>query len=96
MTATPEQLVDEERRARKVRHLVDIATNLIMQSNMTRRDAERLVEMIRQQVLELFPGGEQTYEVIYAPRFSRLIREFAGVSDARQGGVMIPFPTPSR
>ena len=86
---TPEQLADEARRARKVRQLVDIATALIMQSNLTRDDAEGLVAGIRERILGLFPDGEQTYELIYAPRFKRLICEYAR---GRPPGVVIPFP----
>lgn len=86
---TPEQLADEARRARKVRQLVDIATALIMQSNLTREDAEGVVAGIRERILGLFPDGEQTYELIYAPRFRRLINEYAR---GRPPGVVIPFP----
>jgi hypothetical protein len=90
--ADSEQLADEARRARKVRQVVDIATNLIMQSNMTRPDAEQLVALVRQQVLRLFPDGEETYELIYAPRFRRLIEEFVAPPRPPRG-VVIPFPT---
>ena len=91
MTARPtlEQLADESRRARKVRQLVDIATALIVQSNMTDRDAEILVREVRARILGLFPEGVETYEVIYAQRFKRLISEYT--KPAR--GVVIPFPT---
>ena len=91
--ATREQLADEAARARKVRHLVDLATSLIMQSAMSRRDAESLVETVRERILTLFPDGAETYELVYAPRFKRLIDEFAR-SDPRPRGVVIPFPTP--
>ena len=86
---TPEQLADETRRARKVRQLVDIATALIMQSNMTVRDAEILVQNVRERILALFPDGAETYELIYAARFRRLIDEYAR---DRRRGVVIAFP----
>jgi hypothetical protein len=89
MPPTPEQLADESRRARKVRQLVDIATALIMQSNLTVRDAEALVAGIRGQILALFPDGADTYELIYASRFRRLIDEYAQDCDR---GVVISFP----
>jgi hypothetical protein len=91
MTGAPtsEQLADEARRVRKLRQLVDIATVLIMQSNMTVDDAESLVRWLRQRVLALFPDGAETFEVIYAPRFRRLISEY---SVGRPPGVVIPFP----
>ena len=86
---TPEQLADESRRVRNVRQLVDIATALIMQSNLTIDDAEGLVEGVRARILTLFPDGEETYELIYAPRFKRLIHEYAL---GRRSGVVISFP----
>jgi hypothetical protein len=88
VTATQEQLADEAMRARKVRQIVDIASSLIMQSNMTRDDADALVQGVRERILKLFPDGEQTYELIYARRFRRLIDEFAGASSR---GVAIPL-----
>lgn len=91
--ATPEQLAEEEARARKVRHLVDLATSLIMQSGMTRSDAETLVGAVRERILLLFPDGSETYELIYAPRFRRLVDEFAR-PDARPRGVIIAFRSP--
>lgn len=87
--ATPEQLADEAMRARKVRQIVDIASCLIMQSNMTRDAAHTLIQGVRERILALFPDGEQTYELIYGPRFKRLIDEFAQPSSR---GVVIPFP----
>jgi hypothetical protein len=92
--ATREQLADEAARAQKVRHLVDLATSLIMQSGMTRRDAETLEADVRGRILALFPDGEETYELIYAPRFRRLIAEFARADEPR--GVVIPFRRPAR
>ena len=86
---TPEQLADESRRVRKVRQLVDIATALITQSNLTVDDAEGLVAGVRAHILALFPDGEEPYELIYAPRFRRLIHEYAL---SRPPGVVIPFP----
>ena len=93
--ANREQLADEARRAQKVRQVVDIATNLIMQSNMTRQDAENLVAVVREHILALFPDGEQTFELIYRPRFRRLIDEFASPAGTSRA-VVIPFPTSRR
>ena len=58
---------------------------------MSRADAEALVATIRERILNLFPDGEETYELIYAPRFRRLIDEFAR-PDPQPRGVIIPFP----
>lgn len=92
--ATPEEIRDEERRARWVRIIVDFTSSVIMQSRLSRAEAEALVGVTRRKLLELFPGREQTYELIYAPRFRRLVDEFAAPepSDRGPGGLVIPFP----
>jgi hypothetical protein len=61
-----------------------------MQSNMSRSEAELLVESVRERILNLFPDGADTYEVVYASRFRRLIDEFTA-SPAERRGVVLPF-----
>jgi hypothetical protein len=92
LVVTREQLDDETARVRKVRHLVDLATSLIMQSRMTRHEGEELVAAVRERILNLFPDGEETYELVYARRFRRLIDEFAQPVSL-QRGVVTPFST---
>lgn len=87
---TREQLDDEAARVRKVRHLVDLATSLIMQAGMTRREAEQLVADVRERILTLFPDGAETYELVYSRRFRRLIDEFARPTPSPRR-VIIPF-----
>jgi hypothetical protein len=92
---TREELADEARRAQKVRQVVDIATSLIIQSSMTRAEAESLVAAVRLRVLALFPEGEETYELVYAPRFRRLLDEFTSIPGVRRA-IVIPFPSDRR
>jgi hypothetical protein len=63
-----------------------------MQSSLSRQDAEVLVQNVRERILALFPDGAETYEVVYAPRFKRLINEFASQPVERRG-VVLPFRT---
>lgn len=63
-----------------------------MQSSMTRKDAESLVAAVRERILTLFPEGEETYELIYTPRFRRLLDEFAPAPSGRRG-VILRFPS---
>lgn len=77
----PGALREEQRRMRYLRVLVDLTAQIIKQSRPSRREAERLVGATRRHILRLFPGKEQTYDIIYRPRFERLIREFACGSD---------------
>jgi hypothetical protein len=78
---TPEQIREEHRQIRYLRTIVDLTANVIMQSRLSRAEAERLVEATRRQILVLFPGKEQAYDIIYRPRFERLISEFAQESN---------------
>jgi hypothetical protein len=81
---TPEQIREEQRRLRHLRVLVDLTSHVIMQSQPSRLEAEQLVEATRRRVLQLFPGKEQTYDIIYRPRFERLIEEFATGAEKRR------------
>jgi len=95
VVVTREQLDDEAARVRKVRHLVDLATSLIMQAGMTRREAEQLVADVRERILTLFPDGAETYELVYSRRFRRLIDEFAKPMPASRA-VVTPFSPRTR
>ena len=79
--ADPILLQEEHRRMRSLRLVVDFTAQLIMQSRMNRREAERVVEFTRRQILRLFPGKSETYDIIYKRRFDRLINEFTYDSD---------------
>jgi hypothetical protein len=91
---TPEALQDEERRARRLRVVVDITSSVLMQGRLTREEAEDIVATARRCVLDLFPDKEDTFELILAPRFERLMDEFVGPRVPRR---VLPFrPRPSR
>lgn len=72
---TEDDFKEENRRIRHLRRLVDFTLALIAQSNMPLEEAYRLVAAVRQQALRLFPGKEETFDLIYKPRFRRLITE---------------------
>jgi hypothetical protein len=67
---------DEQRRLRRLRAVVDLTTAVLMQGRLTPQEALEIVAAARQRALELFPDKEATYELILAPRFERLMREF--------------------
>lgn len=66
---------EENRRLRYLRFLVDLALMEIRAGRYTKPEAERIVENIRSQALQLFPGKELAFELIYRPRFRRTIAE---------------------
>lgn len=67
----------ELRAARQLRMVVDLTTAVLLQGHLSRTEAEELVAAARRRALELFPGKESTYEIVLAPRFARLVDEFA-------------------
>jgi hypothetical protein len=71
-------IADETRRARILRMVVDLTSNVIVQGGLTRAEAEDIVAAARRRALELFPGKEDTWELVLAPRFARLMDEFIG------------------
>jgi len=73
-----------------MRTLVDLTCQVLMQAPMTRPEAERLVAATRARVLELFPEKAETFDLILAPRFERLMREHVGPPQSR--GRLLPFP----
>jgi len=71
---------DENRRVKFIRFLVDFSLVSIQQEELSRDKAERVVEDVKQAACKLFPGKEETFELIYRPRFQRVIQERFGVT----------------
>ena len=71
------EIAEEAGRARQLRLIVDLASSVIAQGGLSPAEAEALVAATRRRALELFPGKEETFDLVLAPRFARLIREFA-------------------
>jgi hypothetical protein len=70
-------LAEEAARARKLRILVDFTVALIQQERPPRAEAERIVAAAKRQALAWFPDKEFTWDLVLAPRFRRVIDEFA-------------------
>jgi hypothetical protein len=69
------EIREENKRVRQLRRLVDFSLALIAQSQMPLEEAQQVVVGVRQFALRLFPGKEDTFELLYTPRFRRLIAE---------------------
>jgi hypothetical protein len=65
----------ENRNLRYLRFLVDLALAEIRAGRFTLSQATQVVENIRTQALQLFPGKETAFDWIYRPRFQRAITE---------------------
>jgi hypothetical protein len=71
-----EALAEEQGRVRRLRMVVDLTTAVLMQGRLTPEEALEVVASARREALELFPDKEATYDLILAPRFERLMKEF--------------------
>lgn len=70
-----EEIDEESRRVRRLRIVVNLALNIIAQGEMPIEEAHDLVAATRRVALQLFPGKGDVYDLIYRPKFQRLIRE---------------------
>lgn len=97
VSPSPADVQEESRRVRSVRLMVDLASNLIMQGNISRAEGEALVTAVRARILDLFPDREETYELLYATRFARLLDEFTSDHPPGPGrpAIIVPFPARS-
>ena len=68
----------ENKRIRMLRFMVELTIALIYQGDMTREEVLERVGGVRRFALKLFPGKEVAFELIYAPKFKRVIREVYG------------------
>ena len=69
------EILAEARKVRRLQRVVDLGMNVIGQTDMPVEEAAELVAATRQYALRLFPDKEQTYDLIYRPRFQRLLAE---------------------
>lgn len=76
---TPQEIAEENKKIRTLRFMVDLTISLISQGKMTRDEALEHLIKVRDFALRLFPGKEETFEIIYAPRFKRIINEIYGL-----------------
>ena len=72
----PADVAEEQRRADRLRLAVDVACAVLRQGRLNRSEAEAVVATARQQALSLFPGKEDVFDLVLAPRFRRIVDEF--------------------
>jgi hypothetical protein len=86
----PAEVAEEQRRADRLRRTVDVACAVLRQGGLSRAEAEAVVAATREQLLELFPGKDDVFDLVLAPRFARILDEFCPTAGAR----ILPFRRP--
>jgi hypothetical protein len=68
-------LMEEEKKMRRLRFVVNLAQAVLMQADLTLREAFQVMEDTKKAALVLFPDKEAVYDLVYAPRFRRIVSE---------------------
>ena len=67
---------EEEMRMMALRAIVDTACFFLQSGRLNLDRANAFIEEVKDEVLELFPGKEDAFELIYRPRLTRLRDQF--------------------
>jgi hypothetical protein len=70
-----EDIRQEEKNIRRLRFMVDLTEAVLMQSDLTLQESLDLMEKTKKAALVLFPEKEFVYDLIYTPRFRRIVEE---------------------
>jgi hypothetical protein len=75
MLADPGALFAEENQLRRLRRAMDITAALLWKVDLTLAEAQDVVSHAKRTALQLFPDKKATFELIYRPRFQRILSE---------------------
>jgi len=70
-----EKAAEENKKVRRLRFMVDFALEYIRTQKLSHDQALLVVEGVKRFALGLFPDKEETFDIIYAPRFKRLLND---------------------
>jgi hypothetical protein len=85
MKTDEKEIREENRKIRFLRFLVDFSLLSIQRDDLTYGEATKVVEDVKRAATNLFPGKEETFELIYRPRFQRVIDERFGFFQSEIG-----------
>ena len=70
-----EALIDEEKRLKRLKFIIDLASAVIRRTDLPLDDAQKLIADAKEKALELFPDKEETFDLIYGACFRRILSE---------------------
>lgn len=83
MNVGSERVTEENRRIRRLRIVSDMLVRTLSAGGVTWSEAERMIKGVRLFALDMFPGKEHTFELVYMPKFRRALRR-GGLFDQRK------------
>lgn len=73
---TAEERAEEQKLVRRLQMMMTMVMQVIAQDGtLTVEDASQMIADSRKAALAMFPGKELAYDLIWRPRFQRLMRE---------------------
>ena len=76
VTITAEERAEEQKLIRRLQMMMNMVMQVIAQDgSLTVDDASQMIADSRKAALAMFPGKELAYDLIWRPRFQRLMRE---------------------
>jgi hypothetical protein len=72
---TAQEIEEESRRVRRLRIVVQLALDIISQGDLPVEEAAELVMATRRVALQMFPEKGEAFDLIYRPKFQRLMQE---------------------
>ena len=73
LSPTQEQIDEESRRIRRLRILVQLTLETIAEGDLSPEEAAGMIAATRRLALEMFPGKERAFDLIYKPKFQRVM-----------------------
>lgn len=72
----PTELAEEQKRLRRMQMMMNMVMQVIAQdATLSVDEASQMIADSRRAALAMFPGKELAYDLIWRPRFQRLMRE---------------------
>ncbi len=68
-------VISEQGKMSALKKLVDECARALAEDDLNREQAQELIEKTRKKALGLFPGKEDQFELIYRPRFEKILKE---------------------
>jgi hypothetical protein len=76
IVVTPEERAEEQKLIRRMQMMMNMVMQVIAQdATLSVDEASQMIADSRKAALAMFPGKELAYDLIWKPRFQRLMRE---------------------
>ena len=73
--ASEAEILEEARKIRRLQVVVDLVMSTLQQSDLPVEEAAEMVASTRRYAISLFPDKARTFDLIYRPRFQRVLSE---------------------